>query len=84
MTISRRLGIVLLVGATWLFGVQLGERLLVPGIHSFISTAQAVVGRPLTPVSVAGVARRTSRRCAAGVYNCESIASSHDPLHLYA
>ena len=27
-------------------------------------------GRPLTPVSVAGVARRTSRRCAAGVYNC--------------
>ena len=59
MTISRRLGIVLLVGATWLLGVQLGERLLVPGIHSFISTAQAVVGRPLTPVSVAGVARRT-------------------------
>jgi len=28
------------------------------------------VGRPLTPVSVAGVARRTNRRCNAGVYNC--------------
>lgn len=27
--------------------------------------AQAVVGRPLTPVSVAGVARRTTRRTAA-------------------
>jgi hypothetical protein len=48
----------------------LGEQLPVPGGHSFISTAHAVVGRPLTPVSVAGVARRTSRRCAAGVYNC--------------
>jgi hypothetical protein len=27
-----------------------------------ISEAQAVVGRPMTPVSVAGVARRTTRR----------------------
>ena len=34
------------------------------------STAEARVGRPATPVSVAGVARRTTRRCAAGVYNC--------------
>jgi hypothetical protein len=38
-----------------------------PGL---MSSAQAVVGRPLTPVSVAGVARRTARRCAAGVYYC--------------
>ena len=37
---------------------------------SLITSAEAVVGRPLTPVSVAGVARRTTRRCAAGVYNC--------------
>ncbi|THK34778.1 hypothetical protein EHS39_28645 [Ensifer sp. MPMI2T] len=28
----------------------------------FVSEAQAVVGRPLTPGSVAGVARRTTRR----------------------
>jgi hypothetical protein len=42
----------------------------VPGVHSFISTADARVGRPLTPVSVAGVGRRTVRRCAAGVYTC--------------
>lgn len=32
--------------------------------------AEAIVGRPLTPVSVAGVGRRTVRRCAVGVYNC--------------
>ena len=35
-----------------------------------VPQAHAVVGRPLTPVSVAGVARRTTRRCAAGVYYC--------------
>lgn len=35
-----------------------------------ISTAEAVVGRPATPVSVAGVARRTTRRCVAGVPPC--------------
>jgi len=38
----------------------------------FVRPAQAVVGRPLTPVSYAGVARRTTRRAAAygspGVY----------------
>ncbi len=37
---------------------------------NLVSQAQAKVGRPLTPVSVAGVARRTSRRCANGTYNC--------------
>ena len=32
-------------------------------VDSFlVPTAEAKVGRPLTPVSVAGVARRTSRR----------------------
>ena len=32
--------------------------------------AFAVVGRPLTPVSVAGATRRTVRRCAATVVVC--------------
>lgn len=42
----------------------------VPGLSVLVPEAHAVVGRPLTPVSVAGTARRTVRRCAAGVYNC--------------
>ena len=50
--------------------LALGERFEIPGVHSFAPMAEAVVGRPLTPMSYAGVARRTSRRCAAGVYNC--------------
>jgi hypothetical protein len=70
MTVSKRFGVVLLTGTIGFFGLALGERLSVPGIRSFVSSAKAVVGRPLTPVSVAGVARRTARRCAAGVYYC--------------
>lgn len=51
-------------------GLEVGERLSIPGVRGLVSVAEAVVGRPLTPVSVAGVARRTARRCAVGVYHC--------------
>jgi hypothetical protein len=37
---------------------------------SLVTEAQAIIGRPLTPLSYAGVARRTVRRCAVGVYYC--------------
>jgi hypothetical protein len=50
--------------------LELGERFKIPGVRSIVSTAEAIVGRPLTPMSYAGVARRTARRCAAGVYYC--------------
>ncbi len=64
MTVLKRLGIIVLAGIIALSGFELGERLSIPGIHGFVSTAEARVGRPLTPVRVAGVARRTSRRTA--------------------
>jgi hypothetical protein len=70
MSVSKKLRIVLLAGIVGLVGLGAAERLSPPGSYSFISSAEAIVGRPLTPVSVAGVARRTARRCAAGVYNC--------------
>jgi hypothetical protein len=63
----KRLGIFLLAGVIGAFCLELGEQISIPG---FVSSAEARVGRPLTPVSVAGVARRTARRCAAGVYYC--------------
>lgn len=50
--------------------VEIGAQLATPGGSGFIQTAEARIGRPLTPVSVAGVARRTVRRCAVGVYRC--------------
>ena len=71
MIMLKRFGFILLAGTIWLGGLEFREWLggnelretsSALGGHSFISTAEAVVGRPLTPVSVAGVARRTARR----------------------
>ena len=62
MTILKRLSIILLAGIIGICFLELGAQFKIPGIHSIISTADAVVGRPVTPVSVAGVARRTVRR----------------------
>jgi hypothetical protein len=70
MTLSKRFGIFLMAGIIGLCALELGERLSIPGVHGVISSAEAIVGRPLTPVSVAGAARRTVRRCAVGVYHC--------------
>lgn len=50
--------------------LEIAASLPIPGGNQLASEAQAIVGRPLTPVSVAGVARRTVRRCAVGVYYC--------------
>jgi len=41
---------------------QSPDRILTEGLSCLIPSAHAVVGRPLTPVSYAGVARRTARR----------------------
>ena len=68
MTKLMRLGLALSALMLGLLAMEVGERFSVPGITGYVSTAKAVVGRPLTPVSVAGVARRSARRCAAGVY----------------
>ena len=70
LNVTKILGIVLIAGVIMTFGSEIGEQLSIPGAQDLVSTAEARVGRPLTPVSVAGVARRTVRRCAVGVYNC--------------
>jgi len=70
MTISRILKIALLAGFVGLIDPEAAIESTGTDSFSVVSSAEAVVGRPLTPVSVAGVARRTTRRCAAGVYNC--------------
>ena len=59
----RKTIVALLAGFVALLGVTgSGERLTAPTTFSMISSAEAIVGRPLTPVSYAGVARRTARR----------------------
>jgi hypothetical protein len=62
MIMLKKLSLFLLVGVTLLGGLEFVVGPLSPSGLSFVSTAQAVVGRPCTPVSVAGVARRTARR----------------------
>ena len=66
----RRISVGLLAVFVYFVCLELGERFEIPGVHSFISTAEAIIGRPLTPMSYAGVARRTARRCAVGMYYC--------------
>ena len=70
MTRTRTFGILLLGAIAGIAGLEAAEDYAGMDSFSLTSVANARVGRPLTPVSVAGVARRTTRRCAAGVYNC--------------
>jgi hypothetical protein len=70
MNMLKIFSVVLVAGSIMTFGSEIAEQYSVPGAQYLVPTAEAVVGRPLTPVSVAGVARRTVRRCAVGVYHC--------------
>jgi hypothetical protein len=70
MKMLKRFGFLAIVGIIVVCGSEIGNRLSIPGVNSLIPTAEARIGRPLTPVSVAGVGRRTVRRCAVGIYNC--------------
>ena len=66
----KRLGIFLLAVSMAAAFLAISDHAFNRGRLELVSSADAVVGRPLTPVSVAGVARRTARRCAAGVSYC--------------
>ena len=58
----RIIGILSLAALIGVACLKVGERFAAPGVLEFVSTATAEVGRPLTPVSVAGAARRSARR----------------------
>jgi hypothetical protein len=64
---AKRIGIFLLAAIVGSLCFEFGHEVGIPGVPALVTPAEAVVGRPLTPVSVAGVARRSARRCAAGV-----------------
>jgi hypothetical protein len=70
MTMFKRIGVFVLASIIGASCLELGEHFSIPGVYGLVSSADARVGRPLTPVSVAGVARRSARRCAAGVSYC--------------
>jgi hypothetical protein len=62
MNMLKRWGVFLIVGVIMAFGSEMGDRISLPVLQDLVPAAEAIVGRPLTPVSVAGVARRTTRR----------------------
>jgi len=66
----KRIGILAVAVMIGALCLEVGEKMSIPGVYGVISPANAIVGRPATPRSVAGVARRTGRRCATGVYHC--------------
>jgi hypothetical protein len=61
MNMLKIVGAVLIAGAIMTFASQIGEQLSIPLARDLVPEAEAIVGRPLTPVSVAGVARRSVR-----------------------
>jgi hypothetical protein len=54
-----QLGAAIVVGGGALF---LSDSIVLNKSTSLVSSAHAIIGRPLTPLSYAGVARRTTRR----------------------
>jgi hypothetical protein len=60
----KRIAFVTAVAIVGAGSLQLIAHVAAPSHFELISSAEAVVGRPLTPISVAGVARRTAYRSA--------------------
>lgn len=59
---TLQIAIALMVAAG---SLMVNDRVLTGASDSVVTTADARVGRPLTPMSYAGVARRTTRRAVA-------------------
>ena len=62
MSTTRTLRAMLLLVIVTLGAIELGDRISIPVLTGLVTSVKAEVGRPMTPVSVAGVARRTARR----------------------
>jgi hypothetical protein len=52
-------------GLALALGLLAGDLRTLPTKGRLVSSAEAIIGRPLTPLSYAGVARRTTRRAVA-------------------
>jgi hypothetical protein len=93
MTVSRaKLIILVAAAASFMCGMLWSGRTTIDG--ALVSAAEARIGRPLTPMSYAGVARRTTRRAvvyggaaaaAAGAYavtpGCQQVADAYGRVY---
>ncbi len=64
----------ILVAIAGLGCLFVNDRVLSPNSGSFVTQANAIIGRPLTPMSYAGVARRTTGRAA--VYGGAAVGAA--------
>ena len=63
MSTTRTLrALLLLLVIVALGAIELSDRISIPVLGGLATMVKADVGRPLSPVSVSGVARRTARR----------------------
>jgi hypothetical protein len=62
MSTTRTLRALLLLVIVTVGTIELGDRISIPVLAGLATRVKADVGRPLSPVSVSGVARRTARR----------------------
>ena len=63
---NNRLWHIALSGVTGIGCLFLSENISLTKPESLVTRAEARIGRPLTPMSYAGVARRTTRRAVVG------------------
>jgi hypothetical protein len=66
----KRIALMIAILVTVMGVIETGASLVATGRTGLGLPAEAIVGRPLTPISVAGVARRSVRRCVATVVVC--------------
>jgi len=86
---TNRLLLIALSGVTGIGCLFLSENISLTRSNSLVTQAEARVGRPATPVSYAGVARRTTRRAvvvggaaAAGAYGagCVQVTDAYGQI----
>jgi hypothetical protein len=67
MTLSTKTRVhIVLAGVVGVGGLLLSDNISLTKPESFVATANGRIGRPATPMSYAGVARRTHRRAVYG------------------
>ena len=66
----KRVGIVTVAAIMIPIALEVADHAFGRGDMGVVREAEAIIGRPLTPMSIAGVTRRTVRRCAVGIYYC--------------
>lgn len=79
---TQRLLCITLATVAGIGGLFVSDKISLTNMDSFVATADARIGRPLTPLSYAGVARRTTRRAvavgaAAATSRCAQVVDAY-------